>query len=469
MAYWGDAPRLWQAPGFWTQMFGPQYQLDQTGGTPPWGPKPPAPTTDWISHGAGLIKAGYRGIELPNVLSPWKDFYVVSDLGQRWCAGFTAKMLCDYYDFTLNRTFLAATAYPYVRLVGDFYLSYMTHADGHYHVLHSCAMEGCHSQGAGDINANITLSNDPPVDLAFAKRTFRNLIRYSEVLGVDEEQRSAWRNALEHIAPYPLTKDEDGNAVFAQASTGAGFPLRQCRAEKDQIHGAGCYNARYPIVYFAAIHPGEEIDLASDAETVEIARRTVSIINDINHYKPVNSLAMAWPPSSRVVNSSTWLLDKFERSGLSGLLPNFLPSIGGTCAMEQSGATVAINDLLVSVHGHGENASMVLFPGGWPAGEAISFQRIRIKGAFTVSADAVGAGDQPGGGGALPVKLTGPVRVTALATGQNLTFAWWPGSQPSVTVASDGAVVAVKAVACGVRLPCFRFATTQGVSYELRG
>jgi len=48
--------------------------------------------------------------------------------------------------------------------------------------------------------------------------------------------------------------------------------------------------------------------------------------------------------------------------------------------MEQAGATVAINDLLVSVHGHGENASMVLFPGGWPAGEAVSFERIRVKG-----------------------------------------------------------------------------------------
>ena len=86
-----------------------------------------------------------------------------------------------------------------------------------------------------------------------------------------------------------------------------------------------------------------------------------------------------------------------------------------------------------------------------------------------MSADALGAGDQPGSGGPLPVKLLGPVKITALASGQNLTFAWWPGSRPSVTVASDGAVVAVKAVACGVRLPCFRFATTQGVSYELRG
>ena len=116
MAFWADVPNLWRPPGFWTQSFGPQYQLaNDTNGQPPWGPKPPAPSADWVPQGLGLVKAGYRGIELPNVLSPWPNFYVESDLGQRWCAGFTAKMLCDYYDFTLNRTFLAETAYPFAR------------------------------------------------------------------------------------------------------------------------------------------------------------------------------------------------------------------------------------------------------------------------------------------------------------------------------------------------------------------
>ena len=114
------------------------------------------------------------------------------------------------------------------RLVGDFYLSYMTHANGHYNILHSCAMEGCHSQGPGvsrrdiltikvvacfkrwhhccgqSVNANITLSNNPPVDLAFFKRTLRRLLRYSEVLGVDQEHRAAWKHVLENIAPCEL-------------------------------------------------------------------------------------------------------------------------------------------------------------------------------------------------------------------------------------------------------------------------
>ena len=76
---------------------------------------------------------------------------------------------------------------------------------------------------------------------------------------------------------------------------------------------------------------------------------------------------------------------------------------------------------------------MVLFPGGWPAGETVRFERIRIKGAFTVSATATGAGDKADGSAPLPVKLTSPVRIASLA-GQNLTVAWWVGAAPTVKV-----------------------------------
>ena len=84
---------------------------------------------------------------------------------------------------------------------------------------------------------------------------------------------------------------------------------------------------------------------------------------------------------------------------------------------------------------------MVLFPGGWPAGETVRFERIRIKGAFTVSATATGAGDKADGSAPLPVKLTSPVRIASLA-GQNLTVAWWVGAAPTVKVEGGASVAA---------------------------
>ena len=114
---------------------------------------------------------------------------------------------------------------------------------------------------------------------------------------------------------------------------------------------------------------------------------------------------------------------------------------------------------------------MVLFPGGWPAGETVRFERIRTKGAFTVSATATGAGDKADGSAPLPVKLTSPVRIASLA-GQNLTVAWWAGAAPTVKV-EGGASVAVEPASCGVAAtlgrPCYRFATAVGESYTLQG
>jgi hypothetical protein len=38
------------------------------------------------------------------------------------------------------------------------------------------------------------------------------------------------------------------------------------------------------------MHPGEDIDLASDAATLETARRTTDVINAINDWSPTNGL-----------------------------------------------------------------------------------------------------------------------------------------------------------------------------------
>ena len=67
------------------------------------------------------------------------------------------------------------------------------------------------------------------------------------------------------------------------------------------------------------------MDLASDATTLKIARRTTAVINEINDYSPTNGLCMAWPPSARVVNSTTMLLGKFDQALQDTMMPNFIP------------------------------------------------------------------------------------------------------------------------------------------------
>ena len=153
---------------------------------------------------------------------------------------------------------------------------------------------------------------------------------------------------------------------------------------------------------------------------------------------------MAWAPSARVVNSTAWLLPKFRGGWGHVAQPNGFPSISMGDALENTGASVAINDLLASVHGHGNASALVLFPGGWPVGEAVSFRRIRVRGAFTVSAAATGTGERM-----TDVHFTTPVTVDSLA-GKSLTLAW-PRAKAAPTVkTAGGAAVSVLAVSCGV-------------------
>eukprot|EP01052_Picozoa_sp_SAG31_P001661 SAG31_NODE_56_length_29726_cov_41.443312_11_plen_386_part_00 len=319
MAKWGAGTSA-ATPGFWAQDFHSMDQLSK--------------------DRSGFVSANFSGMEMPTHLSPWKHFYFVSDWGQKNVGAFTTKAFMDYFDYTQNETFLATLLYPLTKLNGAFYGSYMTKIKGKYNVMHSCAMEGCGAQGPATSN-NILVSNNPPFDLAFVKRIFRSLLEYSTILSVDLNMRTKWQDYVVNIADYPLTTDEYDETVFAQATLNErptsvhtnGFPNSSSCVwvknvsspdtdSKYETEISGCGNARYPIVFFNAMHPGEDVDLASDESTLKIARRTIRQINAINDYSPTNGLCMAWPPSARVVQNATELLVHFDTALRHTMMPN---------------------------------------------------------------------------------------------------------------------------------------------------
>lgn len=360
-----------------------------------------------------------------------------------------------YVDMTQNTTFLRNRAYPYLRLVADFYESYLQEnpSTGRLDVLNSCAMEGCGSQ---DLPKGVA-SNNPPFDLGFVKTIFRKLVVYSALLGVDANRRVLWKSMQSRLAEYPTTTDPTTNkTVLNQQEWGpGGFPR------------VGDYgNARYPITFFAGIHPGEDISLGSDPTLVEAARNTVDAINELNWWSPTNGLCMAWPPAARVSNNASVTLDNFVAALNATLQPNLWPWIenrptgGWGCPTEQAGATLAVNDLLMQSH----EGFVRLFPAGWPEGESASFTTLRAEGAFLVSAGTTGGG--------VP---TVPVSITSLVGG-NCSVGLPRGWTTIVVerVAPDGTKVPVPASmtpaapAGGANIPVvFTFATSGGGAYQL--
>lgn len=83
----------------------------------------------------------------------------------------------------------------------------------------------------------------------------------------------------------------------------------------------------YPIVYFNAMHPGEDIDLASNASLIAIARNTVELVNRYNSWSPTNGMCLAWPSASRVASNATHLLQAFQQAANSTMMNNLLPYI----------------------------------------------------------------------------------------------------------------------------------------------
>jgi hypothetical protein len=106
-------------------------------------------------------------------------------------------------------------------------------------------------------------------------------LEWSAALQVDEDKQVLWNNVLNNLAPYPTATSEDGKTVFAQANFTDGIP---------SAHSNGC--ARYPIVYFSAMHPAEVLDLTSDPHLVQIARDTVELVNKYNHWAPTNGMCL---------------------------------------------------------------------------------------------------------------------------------------------------------------------------------
>lgn len=203
-------------------------------------------------------------------------------------------------------------------------------------------------------------------------------LRYSVFLGRDASQRAPWQQFLAKLAEYPTTTVPNTNTtIFAEARA---INASQSIPWND--------NARYPIVYFAAMHPASLLGLSSDPAMLAIARNTVLSINAVSQYRPTNGFCLSWPAATRVTDSTgaADLMDNFEQAIVATSYPNFYPNLGGG-GIEQAGGTLAVNELMLQSH-----EGFVRFFGAWPPGEIGSFSGLRARGGLVASGSIAGNG-----------------------------------------------------------------------------
>jgi hypothetical protein len=235
------------------------------------------------------------------------------DDGTRFVAGLVATPLIQYYEATLDAKFLRTRLLPYLRELADFYTSYaQVNEHGQYELPYTCAQEIC-SGPAPYSNGTQPAEHNGHQDHAYARMVYSKLLAYTAPNGTmhgsthaTAAERHTWASRLQALLPFPTQTSPRGE-VFAEAN------LRP--AQPDNPSPAS--NAGYPIAHLAAMHPAEVISLASDDRLLEIARNTVQMVNDGDHFAPSGAgFSLAWPPSAKVATRHTaWaLLANFTRA-----------------------------------------------------------------------------------------------------------------------------------------------------------
>lgn len=457
-----------------------------------------------------LTTTGFKGAEWPSAGMPLGDLRLAdNDLQTRFTGGLLATNLIQYYEYSRNLTTLAQLIYPFVKDNAEFYLSYaITGSDGKLMFPYSCAQEGCDCRDAGFIKTtsyplpNFTTACKSPnapydtrcpgasgwmknhpcfecypdiatgsdagyhnahPDIAFASSSFRNAVRFAKLLGVDTDMAAAWQSALNMMPSYPIAdftwvdgatgsefNGKDG--FFVEAEYGHHPGMSPNGTTVSPVTWPWC-NKEYPIANFAAMWPTDEIGATQTTDLALLARAKQTVFG-LNKYQArpwanTNGFCLSWPPAVRVSSQedAVTLIDAFANAILSTTGNNACVKNNGGM-LENIGATVAINDLLVQSHG----GIMRFFP-VWNATilGAASFTTLRTYGAFLVSASV----DK--NGTVSPITLSSDV-------GGDVVFAspWGITNTPKVTN-RNGNSIAVTTVSQGV----FSFDTDAGSSYTI--
>ena len=311
----------------------------------------------------------YSGVNFPGHFGPYPDMYFPTDMGIRSIAAFAWTPLMQYYESVRDRAFLEQQLYPYLRGIVDFYMSYFERSatDGRLHVPQSCGDEICHYedgegldpmedlafarmalQKAIDYSAVLGVDDDVRPQWRVAVGSLADYPTTTATLGPPPGPPGPTSCARWHCTCQGLSDLYGTNAGTGWGCAPPGarswYQAQKCRTKSARYPfldppapcaAPGCKNALptpannsvpvfaqsraldtgrplpgvpyvgYPIVYDAAIHPGEVITRNSEPGLVETARNTVWVAGLATGFNPTNGFVLSWIPASRIVHKAS--------------------------------------------------------------------------------------------------------------------------------------------------------------------
>ena len=118
-------------------------------------------------------------------------------------SGWLCRHLFEHYEYTLDKKFLADTAYPIMKKCAEFYLDIMIENNGKFIVCPSTSPENAFNKnGYGTSVALYTAMSQVIVE-----DLFRNILRSAEVLGISDEFIEKIENKLPMVNVYEIGSD----------------------------------------------------------------------------------------------------------------------------------------------------------------------------------------------------------------------------------------------------------------------
>ncbi len=281
----------------------------------------------------------------------------------------TVQSLWWHYLYTQDEAVLRRI-YPLIRAATRFLAAYFKQGpDGKYHVVPTVSPEnwGC--------TVDFRLNRDCIIDLALTGFILDAAVQAAEVLQVDADESSRWKEIRSGLAPFP-------EAVGPYGSVWLDVP------------GAPVEYVYNVPVTLAPVFPGEQVGLGLRESMLDIARRTARVVrleggNDLVYLPLI------------LARLGTLDLEWFKKEVRYCLLPNGVCNdrvrqIGGRYGdqtdpdfmmrmgvwTENLSLPAVLNECMLQSYG----GTIMLFPNGKGLGRA-SFTRLRAVGAFLVTGD----------------------------------------------------------------------------------
>lgn len=264
--------------------------------------------------------------------------------GQKSNAAYAVGNLSMHFYRTWDAAF-ARRVYPFVRGVAIFWEGYLRRQGDRYVILNDAIHEGT----VGTMN--------PICSLGLVRMALQTACDMGELLGLDADRRAVWRGRMDSLSAFP-TQERQGRTVFRYTEQGVDW-------WPDNTLG------------IQHIFPAGQVGLASDTALLRVARNTIDAMRRWSDFNGTNSffpaaVRVGYPADSILVHLREYAghtyPNGFQRDNPHG------PENWGT-------VPCTVNEMLCMGH----QGIVRLFP-VWPRGLDARFCRLRVEGAFLVSA-----------------------------------------------------------------------------------